>query len=256
MYQIVAYLKFLFASTNEHGVHSPFVYLLVTTCFYDRKTREAYKDIKTYRNSLLQNKDCLNVEDFGAGSRVFKNTERQIHKIAKTSGSSLKQSKLLHRLINYFNPEHVLELGTSLGIATHAMAISNPKTAITSIEGSTQLAEFATQQIGKRQLSNVHIINGRFEEVLPTLDQTIWDFVFIDGNHSKAATLDYFEQLVEHTHNDSVFIFDDIHWSKDMTEAWQIIKDHPKVRVTIDTFNWGFVFFRKEQAKEHFKIRL
>lgn len=41
-----------------------------------------------------------------------------------------------------------------------------------------------------------------------------------------------------------------------MTKAWTIIKDHPKVTVTVDTFNWGLVFFRKEQLKEHFKIRV
>ena len=41
-----------------------------------------------------------------------------------------------------------------------------------------------------------------------------------------------------------------------MTETWHIIKQHPKVTVTIDIFHLGIVFFRKEQAKEHFTIRL
>jgi hypothetical protein len=40
-----------------------------------------------------------------------------------------------------------------------------------------------------------------------------------------------------------------------MTEAWETIKKHPQVTVTIDTFYWGIVFFRKAQAKEHFTIR-
>ena len=56
--------------------------------------------------------------------------------------------------------------------------------------------------------------------------------------------------------NDSVWIFDDIHWSVAIEEAWEIIKQHPKVKVTIDTFQWGLVFFRSEQAKEHFTIRV
>ena len=66
----------------------------------------------------------------------------------------------------------------------------------------------------------------------------------------------YFEALLPKATNDTVFIFDDIYWSKGMTEAWETIKQHPKVTVTVDTFFWGFVFFRKEQAKEHFTIRL
>ena len=72
--------------------------------------------------------------------------------------------------------------------------------------------------------------------------------------HSKKATLDYFEALLPTISNDSVWIFDDIHWSADMEEAWEIIKNHPKVTVTIDTFQWGIVFFRTEQEKEHFII--
>ena len=56
--------------------------------------------------------------------------------------------------------------------------------------------------------------------------------------------------------NESIWIFDDIHWSDDMEEAWEIIKNHPKVTVTIDTFQWGIVFFREEQKKEHLAIRV
>ena len=62
--------------------------------------------------------------------------------------------------------------------------------------------------------------------------------------------------LLPKTHNDSIFIFDDINWSKGMQEAWNKIKAHPQVSVSIDTFFWGMVFFRKEQVKEHFKIRV
>ena len=56
--------------------------------------------------------------------------------------------------------------------------------------------------------------------------------------------------------NNSVWIFDDIHWSQEMENAWLTIKNHPKVTVTIDTFQWGIVFFRAEQEKEHFVIRI
>ena len=41
-----------------------------------------------------------------------------------------------------------------------------------------------------------------------------------------------------------------------MTEAWNIIKQNPKVILTIDTFFWGIVFFRTEQEKQHFNIRV
>jgi len=83
-----------------------------------------------------------------------------------------------------------------------------------------------------------------------------FDLVYFDGNHQKEATLKYFKTLLSSAHNDSVFIFDDIHWSKEMQEAWREIIAHPEVQVSIDTFQWGLIFFRKEQVKQDFTIRL
>ncbi|MDR9458281.1 MAG: class I SAM-dependent methyltransferase [Salegentibacter sp.] len=86
--------------------------------------------------------------------------------------------------------------------------------------------------------------------------QTSFDLIYFDGHHTKEATLKYFELLLPTAHNDSVFVFDDIHWSRGMEEAWDIIKKHPEVRVSIDTFHLGLIFFRKEQVKQDFIIRL
>ena len=255
MFQVLAYIKFLLKSTNQHGVHSPFVYNLITKCFYDKTPYEDYGKLKSYRNALLKDKNHLEISDFGAGSRIFKSNIRSVQHIVKTSGTTKKRVKLLYRLIHYFKPNSVLELGTSLGIATHAMALGSP-IKITSVEGCKNISEFTSQQLAKFQIDNVQLKTGTFNDVIPTLNQSKWDLIFFDGHHDKEATLTYFYKLVDKTHNDSVFIFDDIHWSKEMTEAWELIKTHPKTTVTIDTFFWGFVFFRKEQAKEHFTIRL
>ena len=99
-------------------------------------------------------------------------------------------------------------------------------------------------------------MTGDFVNVIEKLQVESYDLIFIDGNHQKEATLNYFEILLSTTKNHSVFIFDDIYWSKGMTEAWESIKQHPKVTVSIDTFFWGMVFFRTEQVKEHFVIRV
>lgn len=256
MHQILSYIKFLLKSSNQHGVHSPFVYDLVTKCFYDKTKHSEYETLKTYRSELLQNSSLITITDFGSGSKVFKSNKRAINAIAKTSGTSLKNTKLLFRIVNYFQSASILELGTNLGIGTQALALGNAKAEITTIEGCEAILKVAQQQFSDKKISNINTIQGNFKEELKKLAQTKWDFIFFDGHHSKEATLDYFKILLPKAHNDSVFIFDDIYWSKGMTEAWEIIKAHPQVTVTVDTFNWGIVFFRKEQAKEHFKIRV
>jgi len=256
-FQIKAYLKFLWHSKNEHAVHSPFVFNLITKCFYDKKVKKEYTILEEYRNALLKNKNTIEVTDFGAGSKVFKSNTRIVAQIAKTAGISKKRAELLYRIVHYFQPENVLELGTSLGLATSALALGNKNAKIITLEGCPNTANQCQLQLQKFNINNVTSVVTEFSTYFSTSNFPLltFHFIYFDGNHSKKATLDYFELLLPTVTNDSVWIFDDIHWSVEMEEAWGIIKKHPKVSVTIDTFQWGLVFFRKEQPKEHFIIR-
>ncbi len=257
-FQIKAYLRFLWHSKNEHAVHSPFVFSLITKCFYDKKKKAEYPLLDNYRKTLLENKNSIEVTDFGAGSKVFKSNTRAIAQIAKTAGISKKRARLLFRITNYFQPENILELGTSLGLATSALALGNKNASITTLEGCSNTANQCQLQLQKFNINNANIIVSEFSEHFKTLNSQLitHNLIYFDGNHSKVATLDYFEKLLPTINNDSVWIFDDIHWSAEMEIAWEIIKKHPKVSVTIDTFQWGLVFFRREQPKEHFIIRV
>lgn len=261
LFQIKAYLKFLWHSKNKHAVHSPFVFTLITKCFYDKKSKPEYSLLEKYRNALLENKNSIEVTDFGAGSKVFKSKTRIIAQIAKTAGISPKRARLLYRITHYFQPANILELGTSLGLATSALALGSrslgTKASIVTLEGCPNTMAIAKNQLQLLNTSNIKCVTTEFNDYLQicNLKSKIYDLIYFDGNHSKTATLDYFEILLPTITNDTVWIFDDIHWSAEMEEAWEDIKKHPKVSVTIDTFQWGLVFFRREQPKEHFIIR-
>jgi predicted O-methyltransferase YrrM len=259
MFQIIkAYINFLWNSKNEHGVHSPFVFNLVTKCFYDKTNYPEYSILKNYRKSLLANNNFIDVTDFGAGSRIFKSNKRPIAKIAKTAGISPKRAELLFRITNYFQPDNILEIGTSLGLATSALSLGNSDAKITTLEGCENTLAVAKQQFEKFDLYNIDSIKTEFSSYLNNRQPTTNNrqLLYFDGNHSKQATLEYFELLLPTITNETVWVFDDIHWSKGMEEAWEIIKSHAKVTATIDTFQWGIVFFREEQPKEHFVIRI
>ena len=259
MLQIIkSYLNFLWSSKNEHGVHSPFVFNLVTNCFYDKKKYPEYSILKKYRKSLLANKNFIEVTDFGAGSRVFKSKTRAINQIAINAGITKKRAELLFRITNYFQPESIFEIGTSLGLATSALSVGNIKSKITTLEGCHNTLHVAQKQFEEFGFKNITSINTEFSCYLKNYQLAIIDYqlIYFDGNHSKEATLEYFELLLPTINNETVWIFDDIHWSPAMEAAWEVIKNHPKVTVTIDTFQWGFVFFRTQQLKEHFVIRV
>jgi hypothetical protein len=271
LYQIKSYFNFLWNSKNEHGVHSPFLFDLVMKCFYDSTDYPEYSTLKEYRKSLLQNKNTIEVTDFGAGSRVFKSNTRAINQIAKNAGISTKRAELLFRFVRYFQSDSsdseqakqsILEIGTSLGLATSALSLGNKNAKITTLEGCPNTMAIAKNQCQLQNLNNIEFENTEFSSFLKNHINVDWtkvksySLIYFDGNHSKTATLDYFELLLPTINNNTVWIFDDIHWSNDMEEAWEIIKNHSKVTVTIDTFQWGIVFFRNEQEKEHFIIRV
>ena len=120
-----------------------------------------------------------------------------------------------------------------------------------------QIAEIAKEGFGKLGISNINLIKGNFDDLLPGIlfDLGKVDFAFIDGNHRKDPTLLYFYSLLNKINKTSILVFDDIHWSAEMEEAWELIKTHPSVTLTIDLFFIGIVFFRNEfKTKQHFII--
>lgn len=126
-----------------------------------------------------------------------------------------------------------------------------------SIEGSEQVAAAAERNLHSLGLE-AQVVRGNFDSVLPGVLQEIGgiDLAFVDGNHRRDPTLSYFNQLMAVAGRPAVLIFDDIHWSEEMEEAWAAIKNDPRVYLTIDVFFIGLVFLREEfKVKQDFVIR-
>ncbi|MBI4946382.1 MAG: class I SAM-dependent methyltransferase [Bacteroidetes bacterium] len=250
------YIQYLLTAKTPHGIHSPFVFELVNEVINKKGSYYAFNNIEKLRRKMLFSLREIEVTDLGTG----KSGKRTISAIAELSLKSAKYGQLLFRLVNHFKPNSILELGTSLGISTAYLASANPNAKVITIEGCPNIAAEARKNFESLSLDNIETVVGDFDVVLTSNIQHLiskgkLDFIFFDGNHRKEPTLQYFTQCLEHAGNDSVFIFDDIHWSDEMESAWEEIKSHPQVRVSIDLFFLGLVFFRKEQAKENFIVR-
>lgn len=253
------YFKYRLTASNAkgHGVHSPFVYDFIKNVLNDKRQFDCFRYIESLRSELKNDNTEINVPDFGAGSRMQLNNKRKISAIARSSLKPKKYSQLLFRIVHYYKPATIIELGTSLGITTSYLSFANPSAKIITMEGAHEVATIAKNNFNQLYLSNIKIIEGNFDETLPPVINQLSniDFAFIDGNHRKQPTLNYFQQLLNKTNESGIFIFDDIHWSEEMEEAWNEIKQHPSVTLTIDLFFIGIIFFRKEQKmKEHFSI--
>lgn len=249
-----AYLRHLRTAGNRHDVHSPFVFALVVEVLRKRTPPAEHADTEKLRAALLKDPRTITVTDLGAGSRSNNNSERRVRDIARTALKPRGEAEQLARMARYFNPRNVLELGTSLGITTLYLARAAPLAHIHTIEGCPAIAAIAQENFTAQKAVNIISHVGPFSTELPTVLNSMGslDLVFIDGNHAAEPTLDYFNRCLGKAHNDTVFVFDDIHWSEGMEEAWAAIKAHPQVTVTIDLFHFGIVFIRKEQQREDF----
>ncbi len=246
------------ASAKGHGVHSPFVFDFIKFVKNGKQTADCFSGIEALRKKMLSDTSEIEVADFGAGSTVLKSNKRVVSKMAASSLKPKKFAQLLFRLVNYYQPKTIIELGTSFGITTSYLACANKNAQVYTLEGSPAIAAKARQNFESLQTKNIELIEGDFNKTLPDLLQNIKqaDLVFVDGNHRKIPTLQYFEQLLPFANNNSIFIFDDIHWSVEMEEAWEIIKGHEAVTLSIDLFFIGIVWCRKDfMIKQQFSIR-
>lgn len=254
------YLHYYITAFNGkgHGVHSPFVFDFIKNVLRDKKKYSCYAAIEKQRDQLLQNETIISIEDFGAGSAIMKSNKRVVRDIASSSLKSKKFAQLLFRIVQYYRPATILELGTSLGITSCYLAKANENGLVYTCEGSSAVAGIAKNNFDVLQVKNVEIIQGDFEKTLLPLLGKLGkvDFAFIDGNHRKEPTLKYFTQLLTVANSSSILVFDDIHWSVEMEAAWEEIKAHNAVTLTIDLFFIGVVFINPDfKVKQHFVIR-
>lgn len=250
----LSYLYYRLNAKNLHGVHSPFFYALNKNVLR-KKSFPQSQEIEDLRSELKKNHQKIELIDLGAGSRTNKSNNRSISEIARISSGSQKDLAVLHNLAEWVEAENILELGTNLGLGTLALSAANSAKNVMSIEGDPTLAEIAVKNLEKFE-SKAEVIAGSFEDNLDLALKKLKtvDLAYLDGNHKKIPTLNYFDRIKEYSHNDSVIVIDDIHWSEEMEEAWDEIKSDQAVAATADIFSMGLVFFKKELSKEHFTL--
>ena len=250
--QTLSLLRHLLTAQTRFRVHSPFVFSLINEVLCDQRHYYAFDDIEDQRQRLLRDQRVITRLDFGAGQS---GREETVSQIARNAGAPAKQGKMLFRLVQFLGSRHILELGTSLGLGTQYLAGSGRHERIITLEGDPKVAGIASEHL--QNIARLEQRIGPFKEQLllaiDDLDQL--DLVYFDGDHTEKGTLAYFEACLEKAGPGTCFVLDDIHWSEGMEKAWAIIIQHPSVRLSLDLYRSGLVFFRTEQReKEHFVL--
>ncbi len=257
-FEMKAWLRHRLTSKGPHGVHSPFVFHLITQELLPDKHFHAFDAIESLRVELLRNEARIDVRDFGAGSRSSSSSSRRICDIARTASNPPEQAQMLFRWANFCQPLRVLELGTNLGLSSAYLSKAIPKASIWSLEGAPALVALARQHLEGLQCKNVTVVEGHFRETLPRTLSAMGaiDLAWLDGHHEKQATLDYMEMIWPYCHSETVLLVDDIHWSAGMNAAWEILRNDARVTLSLDFYHYGALLFKTGREKEHFRISI
>lgn len=253
------YLEYLlfYRHRNGHGVHSPFIFDIVSRIFRNKITTGVVFNVEKIRKELLRDPRRVECKDLGTGSERNKTGKRKVSDIARNSAVPEKYGLLLSNLAAEFGSPAIMELGTSLGVSTMYLALASGDSLVHTIEGCPECADIARNNFSKAGIKNVNLTTGSFTTALPSVmkSENKWGLIFIDGDHRKEPVLKNFNTLKEACDEKTVMVFDDIYNSKEMAEAWTEIKNDGTVTATIDIFRMGIVFFRKGITRNHYKIR-
>ncbi len=249
-------LTYYLTANTVYGVHSPFVYALVDKVIRDKIYLPVWSDIEDLRQKLISDSSHIPFIEYGAGSKRLKGQKRKISQVAKSSLSSPRQCRVMYRLVDFFRPKVVLEMGTSFGISTAYLASAHPDTRVITMEGNPSSAHIAQDVFDRLGLKNINLRIGKFSGTLPGVLKNLdgVDLAFIDGHHTYDATISYFHALAKLASKSTVILVDDIYWSEGMNHAWKEIRQDDRVAFTVDIFSMGMVFFNHEvMPKQHFR---
>lgn len=246
------FAKYYFKAKTKYDVHSPFAFMFVEDVLEDSRYYYAFSAIEALWKLQLQDERPINITDYGAGSKVDPKKTRKIKSLAKYSAVSTSMGRMLFRIVHLYKPRSILELGTSLGLSSLYMAAAARRSRIWTIEGCPEISKLAQQNFQTLGMSNIKQLSGSFDKLLPNVLNNIGqlDFLYLDGDHRPEASFKYFEKCLEYAHNNSIFVIADIHWSKEMENAWEAMKKHKKVHLSLDLYQCGLLSFRKEQREE------
>jgi len=267
---VSSYIKHRFSVQSKYSLHSPFIYRFWAGILKDYTNYPAYGRVEKFRKIMLGNEKVIHRMDYGAGSDAAAvsgskgssgisaaTTAVAVKELARNSSVSVAKGQFLYKLVKVNQPAWVLELGTSLGLSALYMAEAAPDAKIITLEGCIETAAIAKSYFETAGKKNITLLEGTFAENLDEALQLMPkpDFIFFDGDHRYESTLLYWEKCLPRLYPGSVVVFDDIHWSAGMEKAWKHIISSQQVKVSIDLYYLGIVFFREELSKEDFVLR-
>ena len=236
-----------------YGVHSPFVFNLITKVIEERCSYYSFYDIELIRKQLLFRDDVIAYPDRQQKGKLCRRT---VGEIVEREAIKPKHGALLFRLTNYFKSRNILQLGSSMGLSTLYLTSYAPGLKCIALENVPEFAPIARIAYEKGGHNPVDLRIGSNKELLPQAleDLKQVDFVFFNTLYEQPDNVWLFNECTKYAHDGSLFVFEGIKANQKMREFWKEICARPEVTVTIDLYSMVIVFFNKKLHKRNYIV--
>jgi predicted O-methyltransferase YrrM len=221
-----------------YGVHSPFVYDLITKVIEEKSSFYAYKEIENFRKHLLAGNNELSL-------------------ITAKETQHPNYGALLFRLVNFFKCRNILQIGSSTGVLSLYLALAfRTQGECYLVEERSGLLQNLKEYALAHNLQKLHYVEGDFERSLQKLSAVFpaADLIFINlypGSIELEKLLDLCRFFIKKS---TVLILNDVTKNKEMKNLWKKIKKDAQTRVCVDLHALGIVFFDDKLPKRHYKV--
>jgi hypothetical protein len=234
---------------HGHGIHSPWLFRLITNVIENKKRLPEYKILRDQRDRLSRlikgNKDQTELQIIGAA--ILKLSGRK--NLFKAVELPFKYGKLVLRLVNEFKPESILYIGPTFGLNLLYLALSNNRSSVDFFHPGDYL-----KQVCRQTLEEAKIMNVRFHEEEEPVGVN-HDFIFINAPFEPELVERLTRDMIASGTDYEVLIIRGIHDSERMESIWKNWIRQSRIKVSLDLFEFGIVIFSDKLQKENFVLK-
>lgn len=233
-----------------HGIQSPFVYGFTTNITKNFWPYYAFDKIESVREILMDNLTQMSANERKVIIKGY-DTETEL-----SGFTEIRIGQTLFRIIDYIRANNILEIGTFFGIDTLYLSEARHKANCVSITENHEMAGFTMKILDNSRRENIQIMAcSHHDAIKNTFKNSKADFVLFNVYGDLNKKIDDFKSCLSVKHSGTVFVIKHIHCNSQMESFWNIVKDDIEVTASIDMFNMGILFFRKDLEKKNYIIR-
>lgn len=219
------------------GIHSPFAFRLITKVIREKARYYAYDDIEAIRHERVENH--------------LSRSQKRLRKRISTS-----RGRLFFRLTNFFRPHKILEIGSSWGISTLYLRLADRSSQLTVAEPADEVVRFAERLLAEAGVK-ADFVRENYETFLPDYLEQNSERLYIVVNRLPKSYYGMLSRLLDVAlDKQSLLIIDGIRSNSAVKSWWESLIKDPRVRVTVDMKNVGFVCCDPKLNKQDYQVAL